>query len=48
SNFDRYDRNPNTGERFGSSTRMLVAEQAIHHAPGRASHVVLPVITRDH
>ena len=48
SNFDRYDRNPNTGEPFGTSVRLVVAEQAIHHAPGRASHVVLPVITRGH
>jgi putative CocE/NonD family hydrolase len=45
SNFDRYDRNPNTGELFGTSVRMVVAEQQIHHAPGRASHVVLPVVT---
>jgi putative CocE/NonD family hydrolase len=46
SNFDRYDRNPNTGERFGSSARTVVAEQRIHHAPGQASCVVLPVVTR--
>ncbi len=46
SNFDRYDRNPNTGELFGSSARTVVADQLIHHAPGRASHVVLPVVGR--
>jgi putative CocE/NonD family hydrolase len=42
--FDRYDRNPNTGDAYGEATAPVVAEQAVHHAPARASHVVLPVI----
>jgi len=45
--FDRYDRNPNTGEPFGASARTVVAEQRVHHEPGRASYVVLPVRPAD-
>jgi putative CocE/NonD family hydrolase len=41
--FDRYDRNPNTGAPVGTATTTVVARQTIHHAPGRASHVLLPV-----
>ncbi len=44
SDFDRYDRNPNTGDPWGSSDRMLIAKQQIHHSPGRESRVVLPVV----
>lgn len=44
SNFDRYDRNLNTAEPFGTSSRMQVADQAVHHAPAQASCVVLPVV----
>ena len=44
--FDRYDRNPNTGEPTGLTARTAVAEQAIHHTPGNASHIVLPVAKR--
>jgi predicted acyl esterase len=46
SNFHRYDRNPNTGEPFGTALTTVVAEQLIHHAPGRESRVVLPVVRR--
>ncbi len=45
SNFDRYDRNTNSGEPFGISDRLVVAEQTIHHSRGRASHLVLSVVT---
>jgi putative CocE/NonD family hydrolase len=41
--FDRYDRNPNTGDPVGTATTTVVARQEVHHGPGRASHVVLPV-----
>jgi putative CocE/NonD family hydrolase len=44
SHFPQFDRNPNTGEPFGMGTRVRVATQTVHHAPGRASHVVLPVV----
>lgn len=42
--FDRYDRNTNSGEPTGRGTRIVVAEQAVHHAAATPSHVVLPVI----
>ncbi|MBK8023476.1 MAG: CocE/NonD family hydrolase [Chloroflexi bacterium] len=45
SNFDRYDRNPNTGDPFGQARAAQKAEQRIFHAPGRESHIVLPVMT---
>jgi uncharacterized protein len=48
SNFDRYDRNTNTGSPLGMSAETMVAEQAIHHSPGHPSHVVLPVVHRTH
>lgn len=44
SNFPRFDVNPNTGEPLGRHRRMTVATNRIFHAPGRASHVLLPVI----
>jgi predicted acyl esterase len=46
SNFPRFDRNLNTGEDPGTGTRMVRAEQTIHHSPQYPSHVVLPVIPR--
>jgi len=42
--FDRYDRNTDSGEPTGRGTRIVVAEQAVHHAAATPSHVVLPVI----
>lgn len=44
SHFPQFDRNPNTGEPFGSSAKVRVAKQTIFHAAGRASHIVLPVV----
>lgn len=46
SNFPRYDRNPNTGNDFGTDTELKVARQSIFHSPGTSSHIVLPVIPR--
>jgi uncharacterized protein len=43
SNFDRYDRNLNTGEPFAVSPRMEPAEQTIHHSGSGPSRVLLPV-----
>ena len=44
SHFPQYDRNPNTGEPFGSSGKPKVAHQTIYHSGVHSSHVVLPVI----
>jgi hypothetical protein len=41
-----YDPNPNTGEPFRSSDRTQIARNSVYVASGRASHVVLPVVTR--
>ena len=46
SSFDRYDRNPNTGEPFGTASATVVARQLVHHDREHPSHVVLPVIRR--
>ncbi len=43
SNFPRFDRNPNTGERFGRETSVKVADQTVHHSGVLASCLVLPV-----
>lgn len=44
SNFPRFDRNPNTGHKFGEDAEMQVAHQTVHHDRLRASHIILPVI----
>jgi putative CocE/NonD family hydrolase len=44
SNFPQFDRNPNTGENLGASSRVRTAAQVVHHGGQRASHVVLPVV----
>ena len=44
SHFPQFDRNPNTGDAFGTSDRIRVAEQTIYHDAERASHILLPVI----
>lgn len=44
SNFPRLDRNLNTGGRNYDEVRGVVAENEIHHASGRESYIVLPVI----
>jgi len=46
SNFPRFDRNLNTGEDAGTGTKMMVAEQTIHHSAEYPSHITLPVIPR--
>jgi predicted acyl esterase len=46
SNFPRFDVNPNSGEPVGMSRRLVVADNAIYHTVGRASHVVLPIVPR--
>ena len=44
SNFPKYDRNPNTGHKFGEDSEILIARQKIFHERDRASYVSLPVI----
>jgi hypothetical protein len=44
--FPHFDRNPNTGEPIGSSARLEVARQEVHHGKTRPSRIVLPVIPR--
>ena len=44
SNFPKYDRNPNTGHKFGEDSEMLIAHQKVFHQAERASYVSLPVI----
>jgi uncharacterized protein len=44
SNFPQFDRNPNTGDALGSSARVRVAKQTVHHGGSRASYIVLPVV----
>jgi putative CocE/NonD family hydrolase len=44
SHFPQFDRNPNTGEPFGTSAVVKTANQRIHHSRQLASHILLPVI----
>jgi uncharacterized protein len=44
SHFPQFDRNPNTGEPFGTTSNIKVAKQTIYHSPAQASHILLPVI----
>ena len=43
-NFPRFDRNPNTGNRFGEDAETRVAHQTVLHEGSHASHILLPVI----
>ncbi len=44
SNFPKYDRNPNTGAKFGEDTRLQKATQTIYHNDQYASHIILPIV----
>ena len=44
SNFPRFDRNPNTGNKFGEDAETQVAHQEVFHDRLRPSHIILPVI----
>lgn len=46
SHFPQFDRNPNTGEPFGTSGVVKIAHQAVHHSQAYPSHILLPVIPR--
>jgi putative CocE/NonD family hydrolase len=45
--FPKYDRNLNTGEALGQTTRMQVAEQKIYHDRDHQSYVILPIVPRN-
>jgi hypothetical protein len=47
SNFPRFDRNPNTGEPFGTDTKLNKATQRVFHDQQHPSHVLLPVVPRE-
>jgi putative CocE/NonD family hydrolase len=44
--FPKYDRNLNTGEALGQTTRMAVAQQKIFHDREHPSYVILPIVPR--
>jgi putative CocE/NonD family hydrolase len=44
SNFPQFDRNPNTGEPLGTSTKTRIAKQTIHFGSTEISHILLPVV----
>jgi putative CocE/NonD family hydrolase len=45
SNFPQFDRNPNTGDPLGTSARVRIANQTIHHGGAQASYIRLPVVS---
>jgi uncharacterized protein len=44
SSFPKYDRNPNSGNKFGEDSEMMVAAQTVYHSERYPSRVILPVI----
>jgi putative CocE/NonD family hydrolase len=44
SNFPRFDRNPNSGQTFGTDTELFAANQVVYHGPDHPSYLLLPVI----
>jgi putative CocE/NonD family hydrolase len=46
SNFPRFDRNLNTGNKFGEDVEMQVAHQQVFHDQSYPSHILLPVIPK--
>ena len=46
SNFNRWDRNPNTGNEYGLDTETVKANQTVYHDEKHPSHITLPVIPR--
>jgi putative CocE/NonD family hydrolase len=46
SNFPRFARNLNTGETFGMSDRIEIAEQTIYHNSSYPSRLILPVVSK--
>ena len=46
SNFNRFDRNLNTGNNLGMDDEIIVARQTINHNQLYPSHIKLPIIPR--
>lgn len=46
SNFPKFDRNPNTGHKFGEDAELRTATQTVYHSRQYPSHIMLPVIPR--
>ena len=46
SNFPQFDRNPNTGEPLGTSTKIRIAQQSIQLGGLRPSYIVLPTVSQ--
>jgi len=46
SNFNRWDRNPNTGNEYGLDAEMVKASQTVYHDKTHPSHITLPIIPR--
>ena len=46
SNFDRYDRNPNTGDAFGTAVNPVTANQQVFHTAEYPSRITLPISPR--
>jgi uncharacterized protein len=44
SHFPQFDRNPNTGEPFGTSAKVRVALQTVQHSSKFPTHILLPVV----
>jgi putative CocE/NonD family hydrolase len=44
--FPRWDRNPNTGAKFGEDAELRMAQQTIYHDEKHPSRVVLPIVPR--
>ena len=44
SHFPQFDRHPNTGAAFGTTSEVRVAQQTVFHDATRPSHILLPVI----
>src|SRR6202012_2775836 len=44
SNFPRFDRNPNTGNRIAPETHSVTAEQTVRHGLPFPSRLILPII----
>jgi predicted acyl esterase len=44
SNFPRFDRNPNTGNRIATEVNIISAKQTLRHDSGYPSRLILPII----
>ena len=47
SNFPMWDRNPNTGHKFGEDAELQKAQQTIYHNSEYPSHIILPIVRSD-